>query len=165
MNIKRIFKHLFYPGWWLRRAFPAYELEKIEAAIKQSEARHSGEIRFAIETALPLKALWRDESMSERALEVFSLLRVWDTENNNGVLIYLLLADQRVEIVADRNINKVVGESEWRRICAMMQGRFKAGHFGDGVLEGIEEIGKLLEQHFPYRQNDKNELPDRPVIL
>jgi uncharacterized membrane protein len=165
MDFNRTIKHLFYPGWWLRRDFPPADLARIEAAIKASEAKNSGEIRFAIESSLPLKALWFDEATHERALEVFSLLRVWDTEENNGVLIYLLLADHKVEIRADRNINKVVGHQEWQRICHVMEVDFRAARFSDGVLKGIEEIGTLLEQHFPISDNDANELSNKPVIL
>lgn len=165
MNIKRTLKHLFYPGWWLRRDFPKTELARIESAIGASESHHSGEIRFAIESSLPLKALWHNEPMLERAIEVFSLLRVWDTEENNGVLIYLLLADHQVEITADRNINKKVGQADWQRICSLMETDFKAGRFGEGVVKGIEEIDKLLSQHFPTKKDDQNELPNKPVIL
>ena len=165
MNIMRTLKHLFYPGWWLRRDFPEAELTKIESAIQASESKHSGEIRFAIESSLPFKALWRDELIQERAIEVFSLLRVWDTEDNNGVLIYLLLADKKVEITADRNINKVVGPQEWQRICQLMEAHFRAERFGVGVVNGIEEVGKLLEKHFPSKPNDKDELSNKPIIL
>jgi len=165
MDISRILKHLLYPGWWLRRDFPLSELARIEVAIQSSESSHSGEIRFAIEGSLPLKALWNDESTQERALEVFSLLHVWDTEDNNGVLIYLLLADHKVEITADRNINKVVKQSEWSRICHLMEEHFRAERFGEGVVCGIEEISKLLDQHFPAKDADKNELSDKTVIL
>jgi len=165
MNIERTLKHLFYPGWWLRRDFPEAVLTQIEQAIKSSEAKHSGEIRFAIESSLPLKALWRDEEIHERAIEVFSLLRVWDTEDNNGVLIYLLLADKKVEITADRNINKVVTQREWQDICAIMEKHFKAGDYAQGVVEGINEISKRLEKHFPIKDDDKNELSNKPVIL
>lgn len=165
MNLSRTIKHLFYPGWWLRRDFPAAQMTKIETAIATSENTHSGEIRFAIESSLPFRALWQDEAMHERAIEVFSLLRVWDTEDNNGVLIYLLLADKKVEITADRNINKVVGAQEWQRICDLMQTEFKAGRFGEGVITGVEEIGLLLEQHFPLSKDDENELSNKPVIL
>jgi len=165
MNIMRTLKHLFYPGWWLRRDFPAGELAKIESAIQASESKHRGEIRFAIESSLPMKALWRDELIQERAIEVFSLLRVWDTEDNNGVLIYLLLADKKVEITADRNINKVVARKEWQRICEHMEAHFRAERFGEGVVTGIDEIGSLLEKHFPSNPNDKNELSNKPVIL
>jgi uncharacterized membrane protein len=165
MQLTRTLKHLFYPGWWLRRDFPASELARVETAIKSSESKHSGEIRFAIESSLPLRALWNDEKPQERALEVFSLLKVWDTENNNGVLIYLLLADHKVEITADRNINKVVGHEEWQRICSIMEEHFRAGRFGEGSVKGIEEIGLLLEKYFPVGADDKNELPNKPVIL
>jgi len=165
MNFSRTFKHLFYPGWWLRRDFPPATLTRIESAINQSEANHSGEIRFAIESALPLKALWNDESTSERALKVFSLLRVWDTEDNNGVLIYLLLADHKVEITADRNINKVVGDDEWQRICGLMEGHFKANNFSEGVITGIDEISLLLEKYFPIKDDDQNELSNKPVVM
>jgi len=165
MNFKRMINHLFYPGWWLRRDFPPAELTKIESAIKASESKHSGEIRFAIESALPLKALWQNESTTERSLEVFSLLRVWDTEDNNGVLIYLLLADHKIEITADRNINKVVPDGEWQRICQIIESHFKAGRFGDGVVHGIGEISQLLENHFPIGESDKNELSNKPVVL
>ncbi len=165
MNVHRILKHLFYPGWWLRRDFPPKDMDKIEAAIKVSELKHSGEIRFAIESSLPLKALWHDEPMHERAVEVFSLLRVWDTEDNNGVLIYLLLADQKVEITADRNINKVVKQADWQSVCHLIEQQFKKGLFVEGVILGIEEISKLLEKHFPISENDKNELSNKPVIL
>lgn len=165
INLSRTLKHLFYPSWWLRRDFPTSELAKVETAIKLSESKHSGEIRFAIESSLPLKALWSDESTQERALEVFSLLRVWDTEDNNGVLIYLLLADHKVEITADRNINKGVGQAEWQRICGLMEADFRAGRFGNGAVKGIEEISSLLEKHFPVKDDDKNELSNKPVIL
>ena len=165
MNFTRTLKHLFYPGWWLRRDFPANELAKVESAIAKSESKHSGEIRFAIESSLPLRALWNDEKTQERALEVFSLLKVWDTKDNNGVLIYLLLADHKVEITADRNINKIVGQAEWQRICNLMEEDFRAGRFGDGAAKGIEEIGILLEKYFPVGDNDKNELSNKPVLL
>ena len=165
MDIKRIFTHLFYPGWWLRRDFPPAELAKIEATIKKSEATHSGEIRFAIESALPLRALWNNETPTERAIEVFSLLRVWDTEDNNGVLIYLLLADRKVEITTDRAINKVVDSQEWQRICQFIENDFKKGNFSEGIAKGIEEISTLLNNHFPISPQDINELSDRPVIL
>ncbi len=165
MNLSRTLKHLFYPSWWLRRDFPANELNRIEAAIKSSESKHSGEIRFAIESSLPFNALWNNESSLDRSIEVFSLLRVWDTEDNNGVLIYLLLADKKVEITADRNINKVVDSKEWLRICKLMEADFSAGKFGDGSVKGINEISLLLEEHFPVGSTNMDELSNKPVIL
>ena len=165
MNFNRALKHFFYPGWWLRRDFPPQDMVKIESAIKTSEAKHRGEIRFAIESSLPLKALWNDELMHERAIEVFSLLRVWDTEDNNGVLIYLLLADKKVEVIADRSINKVVNQSDWQLVCKLMENHFKEERYAEGVIQGIEEISNQLEKHFPSNKNDKNELSNEPVIL
>lgn len=165
MNLTRAIKHLLYPGWRLRRDFPPQDIAKIETAIKTSESKHSGEIRFAIEGSLPLNALWHNELIHERAIDVFSLLRVWDTEDNNGVLIYLLLADHQVEITADRSINNVVKPSDWQHICRLMEKHFKQGLFAEGVIQGIEETSKLLEKHFPAKANNKNELPNKPLIL
>ena len=165
MSLVRVFKHLLYPGWRLNQKFSDEGLDQIEAAIESSEMQHSGEIRFAIESSLPAKSLFLNESSRERAIDVFSKLRVWDTEDNNGVLIYLLLADHKVEIIADRNITKVVAQTEWNRICQQMETQYKANKFSQGVITGVEEVGKQLNQHFPISDNDKNELSNKPVIL
>ena len=165
MQFKRTLKHLFYPGWWLRKHFPLRELKQLELAIEASESKHSGEIRLAIESALPFNALWRNESVRERSTEVFSLLRVWDTEDNNGVLIYLLLADKKVEIIVDRNIAKLVDNKEWQRICALMEQLFQQKKFIDGLSLGIKEITKQLQAHFPDSEGSVNELPNKPVLL
>jgi uncharacterized membrane protein len=127
---------------------------------------HGGELRFAVEPALPLAALLRKMTPRERAVQVFSQLKVWDTEYNSGVLIYLLLAERDVEIVADRGIHTKVGEAAWREICGQMERRFRRREFELGVLEGIRAITALLRQHFPTHENENpNELPDAPVIL
>jgi len=115
-RIKRLFWHLLYPGWWVKRYFPLEEMVNIEAAIRDSEKLHHGEIRFAVESSLPVRALWNNDAMHERSVEIFSLLKVWDTEQNNGVLIYVLLADHQVEIVADRGLNNRVDAAKWREI-------------------------------------------------
>jgi len=161
----RILRHLFMPYWLVRRHFPCQVLANIERAIDESEASHGGEIRFAVEAALDFWPLMRGQSARERALEVFSQLRVWDTEHNTGVLIYLLLADRDVEIVADRGIHAQVGEAQWQRICCMMEGAFHQGNFEQGVLAGIGEITALLERHFPATTVNPDELPDKPVVL
>ena len=160
MDLKRIARHLLFPSRFPKRALPA-----IERAIAESEATHRGEIRFAVEDALDGPALLADQSARERALEVFSQLRVWDTEENNGVLIYLLLADHDLEIVADRGISAKVAGAEWERICRRMEASFSRGDFGRGVLDGIAEVTVLLARHFPARPGDRNELPDKPAIL
>ncbi|MDQ3186695.1 MAG: TPM domain-containing protein [Pseudomonadota bacterium] len=166
MNFARILRHLFTGQLAVRRIFPVSSLAAIEQAIKQSEIGHEGEIRFAVEAALDMLPLLRDQSARERALEAFSQLRVWDTEHNNGVLIYLLLADRDVEIIADRGINIRVGSEEWERICRQMEADFRSGHFESGVILGIKSAGHHLQAHFPIgRQGGENELPDVPAIL
>jgi uncharacterized membrane protein len=163
MSARRIFKHLITPDWKVKRVFPPGSLAAIEAAIRESEKQHRGEIRFAVEAALDFRALLRGTTARERAIEVFSELRVWDTEENTGVLIYLLLADHDVEIVCDRGISARVTQQEWNSICARMEAAFREGNFERGVLSGIEEIGALLARHFPIRATDFDELSNAPV--
>lgn len=165
MDVERIARHLVVTRSTVGRAFPARTLHAIDAAIKASEASHRGEIRFAVEGALDLAALLRGKTARERAIDVFSQLRVWDTERNNGVLIYLLLADRDVEIVADRGIHERVGAQEWEGICRGMEAAFRNADFEGGVLAGIREVTRHLARHFPPVGDDRNELPDRPVVL
>ena len=146
------------PHWLVKRYFPRRVLADIERAIGESETAHMGEIRFAVEAALDIWPLMRGQQARERALEVFSQLRVWDTEHNSGVLIYLLLAERKVEIVADRGIHAKVGDAHWQRICRMMEEEFRQGHFEQGVLAGIGEISALLVRHFPAAGVNPNEL-------
>src|SRR6516165_7850176 len=164
MGIKRIGKHLVEHHWRTKRIFPPQALALIEQAIKAGEATHSGQVRFVVEGALDGKPLFRNQSARERALDVFSQLRVWDTQHNNGVLIYLLLADRDVEIVADRGIHLRVG-SGWEAICRRMEQRFGKGEYEAGVIEGIRAVGEHLVRHFPSQRAGPNELPDKPVIL
>jgi uncharacterized membrane protein len=165
MGIKRIGKHLVEHHWRTKRIFPPQALALIEQAIKTGEATHSGQVRFVVEGALDGKPLFRNQSARERALEVFSHLRIWDTAHNNGVLIYLLLADRDVEIIADRGINAKVGAAGWEKICKMMEDDFKAGNFSGGVIKGIQAVSRELAAHFPKRGRGPNELPDAPVVL
>jgi uncharacterized membrane protein len=165
MNIKRVVKHLLLTEWKVNRAFPRGALIAIEQAIHASETAHDGEIRFAVEGALNGTPLFRGQSARERAIEVFSQLRVWDTEHNNGVLIYLLLADRDVEIVADRGIHAKVGTQEWERICRMMEGAFKQANYEEGVVSGIRAVTQHLIRYFPASDGERNELLDKPVVL
>jgi len=165
MSWSRILRHLLSPQWRVARSFPPAAMAAVERAITQSEIRHGGQIRFAVEHALDTGALLRGLSARERALQVFSTLNVWDTEHNNGVLIYLLLADRNVEIIADRGIHGRVGAQGWEAVCREMESAFRAGHFEQGVLNGIERVSGLLEGHFPRTNHGQNELPDRPVVL
>jgi uncharacterized membrane protein len=163
--MRRLLKHLFYPDWLARRAFPSSTLERIEKQIGQSERQHRGELRFAIEAGLPLPALLRKVTPRERAHAAFGDLRVWDTEENSGVLIYVQLVDRDIEIVADRGIAAQVPQAEWEAICHAMEAAFRERRFEAGTLAAIRRVTELLARHFPAREADRNELPDRPVVL
>jgi uncharacterized membrane protein len=165
MGIKRIGKHLLEHRWRERRIFTPKVLAAIEQAIKMGEAVHSGQVRFVVEGALDGKPLFRDQPARERALDIFSHLRIWDTAHNNGVLIYLLLADRQVEIVADRGIDALVGAAGWEKICKAMEADFKSGNFEAGVIRGIGAVSLQLAAHFPKQGPGRNELPDTPVVM
>lgn len=165
MNIQRIVRHLFTTQGQVGRAFPPSTLLAIEKAIEASEATHAGEIRFAVEAALDGLPLFKGQSPRERALEVFALQRVWDTEHNNGLLIYLLLADRAVEIVADRGIHAQVGEQGWCEICCRMESAFKLGDYESGAIVGIQAAAQHLAVHFPAGDKAGNEQSNRPVLL
>jgi uncharacterized membrane protein len=153
------------PPWAWRRAFPQATLDAIEAAIRASETAHSGEIRFAVENSLPATLAWRGTTGRARAIEVFSNLRVWDTEHNSGVLIYLLLADHDIEIVADRGIAARVEQGMWEAVAQTMEAAFRDGEFERGALAGIAQVSALLAQNFPPSGHNPDELANRPVIL
>ncbi|MBT9589485.1 MAG: TPM domain-containing protein [Thiobacillus sp.] len=165
VNFKRWLKHVFMPAWTWRRAFPKATLDAIEAAIRASEATHHGEVRFAIENSLAPSWVWRGMTGRERAVEVFSNLRVWDTEYNSGVLVYLLLADHDIEIIADRGIAARVDAAAWEAIAQTMETAFREGDFERGALAGIEQISALLTIHFPPTGDNPDELANRPVII
>src|ERR1700733_15128821 len=157
MGIKRIGRHLIEHRWRERRIFTPNVLDNIERAIKAGEATHSGQVRFVVEGALDGAPLFRGQSARERALDIFAHLRIWDTAHNNGVLIYLLLADRKVEIVADRGIDALVGAKGWEKICAEMEKDFKAGNFARGVIRGIAQVSQQLALHFPKHGAGRNE--------
>ena len=165
MGIRRIGRHLVEHRWRLRRIFPPATLARIEQAIKAGEATHSGQVRFVVEGALDGAPLFRDQPARERALDVFSQLRIWDTVHNNGVLIYLLLADHDFEIVADRGIDIRIGHAGWEKICQEMEADFRAGDFESGVIRGVEAVSRELAMYFPKVAGGSNELPDEPVVI
>ncbi len=173
MNLIRVVKHLFIETGRVKRVLPPLALERARKAITVAEARHRGEIRFVVEAALPWSYLRRDLSTRARALMMFSKLRVWDTEENIGILLYLNLADRHIEIVADRAIARVVPQAEWDAICREFQALWRQRQYSDGVVACIERLSDRLAQHFPHytaphdgRASPKaNELPDMPVVL
>jgi hypothetical protein len=165
MNAKRMLKHLFIPDWVARRAFPRAILNRVGEAIRESEKSHDGELRFAVEAGLDVLPLLKGVTPRQRAVDVFSMLRVWDTERNSGVLIYVQLVDRRIEIVADRGISAKVDQGAWDAICRSMEESFRAGRFEEGALQGIRAISQLLARHFPPNGSNPDELPDQPVVL
>ncbi|MBF5008707.1 TPM domain-containing protein [Burkholderia pseudomultivorans] len=165
MDPKRLLRHLFTTHWRLRAAFPRRSILAIEAAVHASHQAHVGQVRFAVEGALHITPLMKGTSARERAIDVFSALRIWDTEYNNGILIYVLLADRAVEIVADRGIHARVQSSEWEAICHAMEVAFKRRAYEAGALRGIEQVTELLKMHFPLHRPPRDELPSSPVIM
>ncbi|MXR37216.1 hypothetical protein GQF02_09555 [Neisseriaceae bacterium B2N2-7] len=164
-KLTRILRHLSLSSWQLRRSFTPALLDNIEHAIRAGEQRHCAQVCFAVEGALSGRALLAGTTARERAIEVFSRLRVWDTEHNNGVLIYLLLAERDVEIVADRGISARVAPAQWEAICHTMEAAFRQGQFEQGTLAGIEALTQLLHHHYPANGTPRpNEIADRPVV-
>jgi len=161
----RLLQHLLFLPWRLRQIFNKRVLDAIEREVATSEQTHSGEIRFAVEANLDLLQLLRGLSSRMRALELFTQLRVWDTEHNNGVLIYLLLAEHRVEIVADRGFNGKLEAAIWQGICQRLQERLYRGDFESGICACILEVGAQIAEQFPDLVRGSNELPDRPLLL
>lgn len=161
----RLLAHVFNTPWHVRRHFSKAALHRIEQVIAASEKTHNGEIRFVVEGDLHPLAILQGVSPRDRAIALFSQLGIWDTEQNNGVLIYLLMSDHDVEILADRGINRHLGQHGWECIIKVMQDKFRQGQFEEGVIYGITEIGQSLQQYFPATPDDKNELPNKPIVL
>ena len=161
----RLLRHLFARS--AQGLFPPDTMARIAAAIDAGERRHAGEICFAVESALPIGALLRNVTARAHAEHAFEHMRVWDTQANNGVLLYLLLADHRIEIVADRGLRGKVSDEQWRGVCQLMEERLRAGDAGDAVVRGVEAVSDLLAQHFPQRAGmvDVDELPNQPRIF
>lgn len=163
MNFARLTRHIFMPRRHLHRAFDEAALNAIEKAITDTEKTHGGEVRVALEASLDPAELFRDISPRQRALHAFSHLGVWDTELNNGVLIYVLWADRDVEIVADRGFNGRISAQEWSDVCQRMEQLFSQESAAAALVAGIQAAGTLISRHFPAA--DRNELPDRPTLL
>jgi uncharacterized membrane protein len=156
---------MFSHPWQVQRHFSVESLRTIEKAIVASEKSHAGEIRFVVEAGLHPYEILCKKTPKKRAIELFGRLNIWDTEHNNGVLIYLLLADRDVEIVADRGIDRQVGHEGWEDICREMEGLFRKGQFEAGMLQGISQISAALEKHFPQTGASKNEVSNKPLVM
>jgi uncharacterized membrane protein len=165
-RLTRIFKHRLHDHTDIARAINAAALARLQARVAASEQHHSGEIRLCVEAGLPLSYLWRRATVRQRAVTLFGKLRVWDTEHNNGVLIYLLLAEHVIEVVADRGVARAVPQAHWQAVVEGMRQAFRQGRFEEGLAEGlaqaIDAVDAVLVQHFPLAagQANPNELPD-----
>ena len=168
LSLQRFLRHRMWDDDDARRVLPADALARLQQHVADSEARHTGEIRVCAEASLPLSYLWRDAPARERAITMFAKLRVWDTELNNGVLIYLLLADHRIEIVADRALARRVEAEHWQQLVDTMGAAFRAGRFEQGLADAIAAVDALLMAHFPRDAGTMtprpNELPDAPLL-
>ena len=165
MDLRRFWRHILMSPVLARRRFPPAAMEAIERETAAQEKRHRGEIRFVVEAELTTGQLWRDLGSRDRARQVFSEHGVWNTEENTGVLIYLLLADHRVEVVADRGITARVADTEWQSICRAMEAHFREGRFEEGAIAGIRAVSGLLALHFPARDQNPDELSNRPLLI
>lgn len=165
-KLTRILRHRWLDETDSARALGKDGIERMQARVAAAERRHSGEIRICVEAGLPLSYLWRDAPVRERAVTMFGKLRVWDTEHNNGVLIYLLLAERAIEIVADRGLTRHVQQAQWDQLVAGMQAAFRAGRYEAGLMAAVDAVDGLLVQHFAVSgvAANPNELPDRPDL-
>jgi uncharacterized membrane protein len=161
-RITRLIRHRLLDDTDTRRALDDAALERLAERVRTSEVRHSGEIRISVEAGLPLGYLWQELSARDRALTLFGKLRVWDTEANNGVLIYLLLAEHAIEIVADRGLARHVPPGHWQAVLEGMGDAFRAGRYEQGLVQAIEQVEALLLRLFPLAEGEAtpNELPD-----
>ena len=164
-QLRRLTRHLLSFRSRLSRDFDAATRTAIQEAVEASERTHRGEIRFAVESRLDAASVWRGATARERALELFASLRVWDTAENSGILVYVLLADRRVEIVADRGYTGGVAEEQWRAICHAIEAAYREGRFREGSLEGVNECARHAARLFPSTGSDPNELADEVVVL
>ncbi|MDB5732218.1 MAG: hypothetical protein JWQ03_2113 [Variovorax sp.] len=169
-TLSRLWRHRWTDEAAVRRALPPDLLERLTRRVAASERCHTGQIRICVEAGLPASYVWRGATARERAVALFGKLRVWDTAHNNGVLVYLLLAERAIEIVADRGIDAHVDDAQWAAMTQRMAAAFREGRFEDGLTQALEEVSALLVAHFPRDPLDagaanRNELPDAPVVL
>jgi uncharacterized membrane protein len=160
-------RHLWLDADDVRRVLTPAGLARLEARVRESETRHRGELRLCVEGGLPAGALWAGVDAHSRAIDLFGRLRVWDTEHNNGVLIYLLLADHRIEILADRGLASQTPPDTWRLLTEALAGSLREGRFEEGLAHAIDRVGALMRERYPLRPGDHghNELPDAVVVL
>jgi len=167
-RVKRLIRHR-----WMEdssRLMDSAAIQRLKQRVAASEAQHSGEVRIYIESGLPNSYLMRPGAIRtitrQRALSQFGKLRVWDTEHNNGVLIYLLLAERTIELVADRGLNQFVTPQQWSAMVAKLGEALREGRYEDGLAQAVDEVSLTLQRHFPMQEGHvrPNELPDQPIL-
>ena len=169
-RIKRLVKHRWLDGTASRHAISPGMLLRLKQRVAASEQRHSGEIRIVVEASLPTSYLWRKlplrQIVRQRAVTLFGKLRVWDTAHNNGVLIYLLLSERAIELVADRGLNEHVTPQQWQDMIERMRSAFRQARYEHGLTQALEEVSAVLVRHFPLAPGEvhHNELPDAPIV-
>ena len=165
-KLLRMLRHRWLDERDSAHALPEAALQRLQARVAEGERRHGGEIRIVVEAGLPLSYLWKNLAARDRAITLFGKLRVWDTERNNGVLIYLLLAEHRIEIVADRGVARLVPQTHWDAVVAALREALRAGRFEDGLMHAVEQVDAMLLRHFALAEGapNANELPDRPLV-
>lgn len=161
----RVWRHFAMTKASAKRAFPPATLDAITTAVMTGEQQHRGEIRLVVEKSLPLAAVWAGVTNRQRALAMFAECGVWDTADNSGVLIYVNLAERKVDIVADRGIDGCIDCATWQAVCTTMTAGFARGNFHDSTLAAIAAVNDLLRTHFPATGDRPNDLPDRPMML
>ena len=164
-KLKRAFRHLFTTSRAGKKAFPETTLQAIQEVITAGEKLHRAEVQLIVEPSLPLSEIWEGTSSRERAIELFSTHRIWDTEENSGILIYIDLADHQVEIVADRGIDHITTSDEWRSICQTMTSGFAQGNYHDSAIAALKLLNDILHDHLPDLEGQPDQLPNRPIIL
>lgn len=164
-KLKRAFRHLFTTNRAGKKAFPEATLQAIQDIITEGEKLHRAEVQLIVEPSLPLSEIWEGTSSRERAIDLFSLHRIWDTEENSGILIYIDLADHQVEIVADRGIDHIISSDEWAKVCGTMTSGFAKGNYHDSVISALKLLNGILHDHLPDTGDLPNQLPNRPIVL
>jgi uncharacterized membrane protein YgcG len=164
-KFSRALRHLCTTRYSGKKAFPCATLTAIQQAIADGESLHRAEIRLIVEPSLELSEIFAGVSSRQRAHELFSQYRIWDTEENAGILIYIELADHQVEIVADRGIASLIPNHYWHAICKTMTEGFAQGKYHDSVLQGLQQLNAVLQEHFPEQDRQANQLSNKPILL
>jgi uncharacterized membrane protein len=168
-KISRAWRHAKTTKVQGKKAFPSATLAAIQAIIADGENKHRAEVRLIVEPSLDLAAIISGMTSRERAGELFTDYRIWDTEENCGVLIYINLADHQVEIIADRGIARLIPNDHWQAVCKTMTDGFAQALYHDSALNGLTQLNAILKKYFPEGESahspQPNQLSNQPILL